>query len=87
MNQYGTSIKDNKITPLIYDMLNETHLYLHSKGEKCSYNKYGQCIKGFRYFCAYCNYGIGGMFSLCQNNKCDIPKYDNSFYIKDKNKL
>ena len=49
------------------------------KNEKCVFNQYGQCIKGFRYFCAYCNYGVGGMFSSCQNSNCDIPKYDCSF--------
>ena len=60
--------------PSLHEMLNEQHLYLHSKDEKCVYNQYGQCIKGFRYFCAYCNYGLGGMFSSCYNNKCDVPK-------------
>ena len=60
--------------PSLNDIFNDPHLYLHSKDEKCVYNQYGQCIKGFRYFCAYCNYGLGGMFSSCYNDKCDIPK-------------
>jgi len=68
--------KMDKIPPLLFDMLDDSHLYLHPKSEKCVFNQYGQCIKGFRYFCAYCNYGVGGMFSSCQNSKCDIPKYD-----------
>lgn len=71
--------KMDKISPSLFDMLDDSHLYLHPKNEKCVFNQYGQCIKGFRYFCAYCNYGIGGMFSSCQNSNCDIPKYDSSF--------
>ena len=51
-------------------MFNESHLYLHSKSEKCVFNEHGQCIKGFRYFCAYCNYGLGGIYSSCYNPNC-----------------
>ena len=58
------------------DMLNDSHIYLHPKSDKCVFNEYGQCIKGFRYFCAYCNYGVGGMFTSCYNSKCYIPKCD-----------
>lgn len=75
--------KIDKIPPSLFDMLDDSHLYLHPKNEKCVFNQYGQCIKGFRYFCAYCNYGVCGMFSSCQNSKCDIPKYDNSFDINN----
>lgn len=67
--------KDKK-PPSLFDILDDSHLYLHPKSEKCVFNEYGQCIKGFRYFCAYCNYGVGGLFSSCGNCKCDIPKYD-----------
>lgn len=74
--------KIDNIPPSLFDMLNDSHLYLHPKNEKCVFNQYGQCIKGFRYFCAYCNYGVGGIYSLCHNSKCDIPKYDNSFDIQ-----
>lgn len=73
-------LKDKKL-PSLSGMLTEPHLYLHPSSEKCVFNEYGQCIKGFRYFCAYCNYGIGGMFSSCHNTKCDIPKC--YLYIKD----
>ena len=68
--------------PCLFEMMNEPHLYLHSKEEKCIYNQHGQCIKGFRYFCAYCNYGLGGMFSTCQNNKCDIPKNNDTLFTE-----
>lgn len=72
-----------ELPPLLIDMLNVSHLYLHSKNEKCVFNQYGQCVKGFRYFCPYCNYGIGGMFSNCPNSKCDIPKNDNLISIEN----
>lgn len=63
-----------KTPPTLSDMLNEIHLYLHPKSEKCVFNEYGQCIKGFRYFCPYCNYGLNGIYSSCHNIKCDVPK-------------
>ena len=81
MNQ--SKNKEGKIPSFHDDMLDNSHLYFHPKSEKCVFNQYSQCIKGFRYFCAYCNYGLGGMFSSCQNSNCYIPKYDNSFVIND----
>lgn len=62
----------------LYDNINIAHIYVHPVNEKCVFNNYGQCIKGFRYFCPYCNFGISGMFSYCQNPYCNIPK--NNFY-------
>lgn len=78
-NEISKSIIKIKETTSLYDMHNTSHLYFHPKSEKCVFNEYGQCIKGFRYFCAYCNYGLGGIYSSCHNSKCDIPKCDNSF--------
>jgi hypothetical protein len=74
MNQSETMNQDlkNNSPPALPGTINETHLYLHSKSEKCVFNEYGQCIKGFRYFCSYCNYGLGGMFSLCNNIHCNL---------------
>lgn len=76
MNQSNIINKDlkDKMPPSFFDLLDDAHLYFHSKNEKCVFNQYGQCIKSFRYFCVYCNYGLSGMFSSCQNIKCDIPK-------------
>jgi hypothetical protein len=65
-------LPDLKIMPIQNDINNwfETHIYFHPIMQKCVFNKYGQCIKGYRYFCPYCDYGIGGMFSLCLNKDC-----------------
>jgi hypothetical protein len=46
------------------------HEYTHN-GD-CILNEYGQCKKGWRYFCS-CGYGIEGYYSQCQVKKC--PKY------------
>ena len=55
---------------LMDEKQNAKHIYLHSKSEKCVYNMYDQCVKGYRYFCPYCNYGVGGMLSSCTNVHC-----------------
>ena len=81
MNQ--SENKKDKMSSFNHDMVYASHLYLHPKSENCVFNQYGQCIKGFRYFCAYCNFGLGGMYSSCHNSNCHIPKYDNSFDIND----
>ena len=66
MNQSEPMNQSKKMykIPSLFDVLDDSHLYLHPKNEKCVFNQYGQCIKGFRYFCAYCNYGVGGIYSL-----------------------
>lgn len=48
----------------------KVHEYTHN-GD-CIMNEYGQCKKGWRYFCC-CGYGIEGYYSQCQVKKC--PKY------------
>jgi hypothetical protein len=48
----------------------KVHEYIHN-GD-CIMNEYGQCKKGWRYFCC-CGYGIEGYYSQCQVKKC--PKY------------
>ena len=78
---------ENNIPPSLFYILTGSHLYLHQKTEKCVFNEYGQCIKGFRYFCVNCNYGIGGMFSPCQNRNCYIPKVDNLVNIQFSSKF
>lgn len=80
MNQSKTMLqsenKMDKTLPSLFDILDNSHLYIHPKSVKCVFNEYGQCIKSFRYFCAYCNYGLGGMFSSCHNSKCYKTKCD-----------
>jgi hypothetical protein len=78
MSDLQTKNKQNKQNIKILPVLNSihkinddnTHLYYHPKTEKCVFNKHGQCIKGFRYFCPDCDYGMGGMFSSCLNIDC-----------------
>lgn len=48
----------------------KVHEYIHNGN--CIMNEYGQCKKGWRYFCC-CGYGIEGYYSQCQVKKC--PKY------------
>ena len=48
----------------------KVHEYTHN-GD-CILNEYGQCKKGWRYFCC-CGYGIEGYYSQCKVKKC--PKY------------
>jgi hypothetical protein len=89
IKQYQENNEDIKckMPPSLSDMLNDSHLYLHPKNEKCVFNEYGQCIKGFRYFCAYCNCGLNGIYSSCHNKKCDIPKFDSlttCHFVSDK---
>lgn len=64
------------LPPSFNDMMNASHLYIHEKKDKCVFNEHGQCIKGFRYFCSYCGFGLGGMFSKCGNKNCLMPKLD-----------
>lgn len=94
MNQYQEQFSSmNKMSvsklpshQLLLDIRCDSHLYLHSKNEKCIFNKYGQCIKGYRYFCPHCNFGLGGMFSSCHNTNCVIPDNESFTSICDDNK-
>lgn len=45
----------------------KTHEYFHYG--PCMFNEYGQCKKGWRYFCS-CGYGIGSYYDECKTKKC-----------------
>jgi hypothetical protein len=54
------------------------HEYFHN-GE-CVFNKYGQCTKGWKYFCC-CEYGIESYYTQCNVKTCFRYKH-----IKEENK-
>ena len=43
-------------------------IYLHTG--QCILNKHKQCIKGFKYKCMNCNYGLESMYDKCEFNEC-----------------
>jgi len=51
----------------------EVHCYAHpGMGPGCSFNRHGQCVLGYRYFCPGCGYGVAGMFSRCGSAACSL---------------
>jgi hypothetical protein len=54
------------------------HEYFHN-GE-CVFNKYGQCTKGWKYFCC-CEYGIESYYTQCNVKTCFRYKH-----MKEENK-
>lgn len=76
---------DSNLVSEMMEMYTDSHLYFHSKEEKCVYNEFGQCVKSYRYFCPHCNFGIGGMFSDCLNKNCVVSDDDKMDFIVDSN--
>ena len=78
-NNQCTIEEEHDFPPLLPLLVDEvvTHLYQHNTNIRCKYNKFGQCIHSFRYFCS-CGYGTGGMLSLCQNIKCSLYRINTS---------
>jgi hypothetical protein len=60
------------------------HEYLHN-GD-CIFNEYGQCKKGWRYFCS-CGYGIEGYYSQCKSKNCSRNKITKKDTDTKKHKL
>ena len=43
-------------------------IYFHT--DQCVLNKHKQCIKGFKYKCSNCDYGLESIYDKCYNNQC-----------------
>jgi len=77
-NQLEDDILEQNISQNI-----KIHEYYH-KGD-CVINKYGQCTKGWKYFCC-CDYGIESYYTQCKIETCSRFKHmeeENKTLTKD----
>ena len=86
MEEYNSEL-DNQIEDDILEQNISQNIKIHEyyhKGD-CVFNNYGQCTKGWKYFCC-CDYGIESYYTQCKIETCSRFKHmeeENKTLTKD----